>query len=530
MKSVFYAVKKRKGIILVLILIAQILNLIYWGNLKSGYQIDEIFSYTASNFQESECLIVAQEENFAENWHDKQYLQAAFTVQASDRFSYGNVYYKQSLDVHPPLFYFGVHTMSSLFPEQFSKWFGIIPNIIYFAITIVVLYMLGNRMKFFGGRCGGLLLALAYGFSVPAINSVVFIRMYALMTMWAVLACYFHLRIYEEYEKLRWIIAAAIVLFLGLLTQYYFIIFQFFISAFCFINYCCNKKWKSAIIYAISMCSGIGFAVLYYPSMLKHIFSGYRGTQAFENLSSGGSNIKSFLDSFNEMMFHSWGVLFILLILLGLIIAVKKKKLVFDCENRSTLLVIGTMIFCVCGYILIVGKIAPYADMRYVILCVPMIVTVFVWALSYAVGMCVRNTNVCKICIGTVALLLALAAYKDGQVDNLYMEDSVLEENVSKDVVVIYEVPERWRLNSQILLDLQSFSRVYFLPEEKIETLGEVLKACSEECMIVVRNDERETEVIDKVNAIGECTVKSADDETPQRIGAGSYHMYNVWK
>ena len=39
-----------------------------------------------------------------------------------NRFNYASVYYNQIQDVHPPLFYMLVHTISSIFNNTFSKY------------------------------------------------------------------------------------------------------------------------------------------------------------------------------------------------------------------------------------------------------------------------------------------------------------------------------------------------------------------------------------------------------------------------
>ena len=49
-----------------------------------------------------------------------------------NRFNYISVYYNQVLDVHPPLFYMLVHTVSSIFNDTFSKY-------IIFSINLVFL-------------------------------------------------------------------------------------------------------------------------------------------------------------------------------------------------------------------------------------------------------------------------------------------------------------------------------------------------------------------------------------------------------
>lgn len=496
----FHLKIEKNNVFLIILLMLQILNMIYWGDQKAGYHMDEIFSYMASNFQESEKLTLSATSDFAENWHDSSYFYESYTVSENDRFNYENVYYKQTLDVHPPLFYFGVHTMSSLFPNEFSKWFGIVLNILYFVVTVVVLYLLGNRMYFKGWKNGGLLLACAYGFSAAAISSVVFIRMYAMMTMWTVFACYFHMRIYEESDRLCWKIAAGCTLLLGLLTQYYFIIIQFFISAFCFLHYCFNKKWKNAFIYAISMFSGIAGAVLFYPAMIKHIFSGYRGTQAVENLVKSTGNLEIMLKKINNLVFDSKGWLFLFLLIVGIIICLKKKDLFSDLKGKTTVLILGTMIFGLCGYVFVVSKIAPYTDVRYILCIIPLLIVIYSWIISYVLGTLFQNKKWSTLIAVVLVLMISILSYKDGQVQYLYNKNKVKLDSSDCDVVVIYDKRLLWKLNSELIFELEKFPRVYFLSEDSIENFSFLVEECSDEFAIIMDNGLIESVDMERIN------------------------------
>ena len=57
-------------------------------------------------------------------------------VQNGQRFDYVNVWRNQTNDVHPPLYYALIHTICSVFPNKFSKWFAAGINVICSADTI----------------------------------------------------------------------------------------------------------------------------------------------------------------------------------------------------------------------------------------------------------------------------------------------------------------------------------------------------------------------------------------------------------
>ena len=66
--------------------------------------------------------------------------------QGSTRFNYASVYYNQTQDVHPPLFYFLLHTVCSLFPGSFTKWTGLGMNLVLLGGTLAALYALGMEL------------------------------------------------------------------------------------------------------------------------------------------------------------------------------------------------------------------------------------------------------------------------------------------------------------------------------------------------------------------------------------------------
>ncbi|MDF2567934.1 MAG: hypothetical protein K0R90_1390, partial [Oscillospiraceae bacterium] len=106
--------------VFVLMLIMQVACMIYFGTIKQGYHIDEVYSYGLSN---SYYKPFPTDRN---KWLDNSYFNDYLEVGKNDKFKYDSVYYNQGEDVHPPLFYFALHTISSFTPNSFSKWQGII--------------------------------------------------------------------------------------------------------------------------------------------------------------------------------------------------------------------------------------------------------------------------------------------------------------------------------------------------------------------------------------------------------------------
>ena len=133
---------KSSHIIFICVLLIQIIFMIFYCDMKKGYFVDELWSYGLSNSY-----------YHAQIWEDgaldnpeispdmfKEYM----TVNEGEAFKFGSVIYNQTHDSHPHLFYMVLHAISSCFPGQFSKWFGLIPNLLYYAVTIIFLYKIGK--------------------------------------------------------------------------------------------------------------------------------------------------------------------------------------------------------------------------------------------------------------------------------------------------------------------------------------------------------------------------------------------------
>lgn len=219
--------KKRAFLALLFILILQAGVMCWFGNRKQGYFIDEIYSFGLSNGY-YKPFITSYGDKIFDQWADKTVIDDYMTVQKGERFAYGSVIYNQSQDVHPPLFYLLLHTVSSFFPGRYSKWFGIGINLVCFLISGGFLWLLGSRLM----KCPwlGLVPVTIWGFSAGAVSYTIYIRMYMVMTLFTVLSGYLHERMEEEGQTWLKLLLIFVVTVCGLLTQYYFVIYAFFLS------------------------------------------------------------------------------------------------------------------------------------------------------------------------------------------------------------------------------------------------------------------------------------------------------------
>ena len=193
------------------------------------------------------------------------------TVQKGEQFRYDSVWYNQSIDMHPPLYFTLLHTISSFFPDTFSKWFGYVINIAAMAVGQVFLYKLGKTAS--KSKVFGLLLCVMWGFSCGFINLNVFVRMYSLVTMFGILYLYYHCRLYYGEGTVKSnLIKIGIFAFLGALTHHYFLVAAFGIAAcYCF-YYLFKKQFRMMFAYALTMLGSIGLSIAVFPATIHHLF------------------------------------------------------------------------------------------------------------------------------------------------------------------------------------------------------------------------------------------------------------------
>ncbi|MCR4902443.1 MAG: hypothetical protein K6A23_06265, partial [Butyrivibrio sp.] len=211
----------------------QIICNIYFGYQKEGFHEDEYYTYFSSN----RSLGLYKPDR---QWQSSQTIANEFMVLPGEGFNYSLVSLVQSWDVHPPLYYFIFHTLCSIAVGVFSKWTGIAANLIAFAISFCLMILIMQKLKL--SKPLQLIIIAFWGFNPMTVSFNMFIRMYMWLNVFVLLCTYFHLRFVMETmdgEKadmplwkqwLTYILPIMVVSYLGFLTQYFYMIFFFFMG------------------------------------------------------------------------------------------------------------------------------------------------------------------------------------------------------------------------------------------------------------------------------------------------------------
>ncbi len=496
------------NIIFIIILIIQMMFMIKICDMKKGYWVDELWSYGLANSNYHAQLW--DDGGLSNIKIDPTVFKNYILVNQNERFNYSSVIYNQTKDVHPPLFYLVLHTMSSFFPEQFSKWFGLIPNIIYFAITIIFIYKMG---KLFAKNdpLFPLLPVLFFGFSLAAINSVTFIRMYMLFAMLATIFAYLHMKCLKDVTINRKnFLAIALIMFLGSFTHYYFIIFAIPYALYFLILFIKRKKYKDIIKYFGALAIGCFTTFILFPSVLVN---GQEHRKTFiENLlnvSDLGSRIKSFFTIVNGDLF---GNLFFPIIIIGALIIIlhfitkiigslsvhdnqfvvsinqNADRFIFDYHKIQYIfmIMIGNIV-----YFIATSKLVPLVFDRYMMPIYPLLLfTICVFIYEVIKLACQKKGKTFFVTALFLALIISVS-YFTGSTRYLYKNQidkvAISKKYQNKIAVFVYDEDDdhEYILNNNIL-ELMNYREVYQLPFDKLKNLFNVYHGNEEEVIIYI--------------------------------------------
>lgn len=497
---------------------AQMILAVYFCTQKQGFHEDEYYSY----YSTARTYGLFVEDGKWKEYDD--YFQE-FTVLEGQGFQYGLVRLVQSWDVHPPVYYWVLHTICSFFPGQFSKWFGLVINLAAFGVSLFLLWDLSMEITKRKEKLS-FLICFFYGFTPAVMSSVVFIRMYALLTVFVYLCAILHIRVMARGEETlsirKFLLPLAVVTYLGFLTQYYYFIFLFFMAAafgvwLLFREQKIDRKRKNCFLYGISL--GVAFLLAYvtYPSCLGQMFRGQRGAQAtgnFFDMSNTFSRICFFGKLLNEFVFGK--VLYVLLatILLLTIYIIARKRQLFPAKTLMKTLIkkyatYWALLFTVIGYFLVVSKtglLLGETSIRYQAPVYGMVVLLVFMALWELGRKCLGNVDSNRgkwllAVAAAVCLLVNCAGLLSGRVVFLYPED---EERVAfareraaagTPVLYLYDEGQSWCVWDSAN-EFFEYNKIYFASLYDTEPItDDVIAGCDDLVVYLSNSADTDAEI-----------------------------------
>ena len=483
-------IDKKKALKYLIIIILILIGIrVYFGYQKEDFFMDETFSYTLMNMKEGAGMIQTAPE-FNNIWISGEKIKNMLVVSKDEVLRYDIVYYNQTQDVHPPLYYFLLHTASALSFGNFTKWTGIILNILIFIGISFALYVIGKKV--FKSTIWAFVLVAIYGVSTGAIFSTIFIRMYELLILFVLIYLnkiidILKMNVIENKNISKKDIIQLVTIFvLGMLTHYHFIIISVLISLVLFIIML-FKKVKISRIFTYVGINILGLLIYsaIYPSFYTHMFGTQRGTEStgnLLNLADYADRIKRGINVFDVNIFGEVGKIIIPIFILFITLAVIKKilenglkkveekdgkKEETECIDKY---ILGIVIISTIIYFMLVGKIVPFMSIRYFLIIVPLIHIVLVYIFKFVMETLVKKeilriSMVVIIILGYMLISLTVAEkneflYKGS--NNMYKE---IEKTGVKDYIYYYN--NFYEVNSDITRYTKDVN-VYFADINKV--------------------------------------------------------------
>ncbi len=433
--------------------------------MKSGMFIDEIYTYGLSNGHYTPFLYYIKDPGVKNSIigeiFTRNELLNYITVNDGELFDFSSVYFNQTNDVHPPLYYWIINIFSSFTPGIFSKWTGLILNLILYIFCQILIYKIVKKMG--GTHTIGIVSMILYGLSPVGLSTFLMIRMYILVTVLTLVLIWLILNLIIDFQ-LKNCILTSITILAGLLTQYYFV---FYAALLCF-TFCIflifKKQWRSLSIFSSSAILGVVAFVAIYPAALTHLFNSQKvnGTSVIENLFSF-SQYPSRIYNFLVNTIYGLPCAVLLGFFVAVIIMIKFKKIKLSLFNIQSGAVILIPSFVT---LFITAIISPYVAIRYAYNVMPVFVLTvsFLMILILKGGKVMVNFSKLKkfVLISAVGIftLISTSIFKPSY---LYLEHENYNNIVNqyKELPVVYFTSDMAAPLSQDLLQLISFEEIY---------------------------------------------------------------------
>ncbi len=244
--------------------------MLMWSLRKEGWFLDEVYSYGLSNSTEGPFLTDLHDDWENGTVFDRDELMQYVMVAENERFDYATVYYNQTQDVHPPLYYFFLHTVCSLFPGSFTKWTGIGLNFVFLGCTLAAMYALALELLHDSKKA--LFACALYVFNRQAVTHFMLIRMYMLLTLLTVLLALLVAKSLHR-PSIGKDLAIGVVIYLGMMTQYFYVVYAFLLCAAYDLYRLHERKWKEIFLFSIPALAGVVGMLLSFPSWCAQLHS-----------------------------------------------------------------------------------------------------------------------------------------------------------------------------------------------------------------------------------------------------------------
>lgn len=420
-------------------------------------------------------------------WIDREHFKDYLECDRDDAFNLLSVYYNAKDDIHPPLYYMTVHLMCSVFQGNITVWHGCVINMIALAVTMWLLGCIGDML--FQRKSSTIALLILYGFSSGIIASVLWVRMYALLTLWLVWLLYLHIRKMAGYRQdcfLRlnkkgrtrfigsWgILVATLVIFW---TNYFGLFFLLPLAGCTFILLLKAKRFKECLAYVRTMIIAAIIGLGCFPFAVSDVFQSAFGSIVLSQLEDGVADYLNRLRSFAEILGENvaGGWLFLLLAFLigfGAVLygRIKKKEAsVVGNGNLIVMCAVPTLVF-----FLLDAKMSPHFVERYFMPLFPLAILLLVLVWEKGLLPLLQEKRFDVVCIGLALVLLAVQVpdreWKEDYFRTGYKEQLMIAEKYKEYPMVCMYAGYSLYEN---IFELQKYKQSILVQEHELAMLG----------------------------------------------------------
>ena len=528
---------------------------VFFVSRKEGYHMDEILSYELSNSEFTPWITPTQPEGRLEKYYRAEIYSNNFKTLVSNLFSQISdvikrrsastaanykadvfdtpqwmtsedmieyvtyykrdsipalsAYYNTTTDNHPPLYFMLLNLVSAVYSliafGKLSVWPGCILNMAFMAGSLIIINLFFRdvvRRKYIGPVA-----ALFYGLSPAGIETVLLIRMYAMTAFFCLAFTYIVFRKLQSkdgFDKKNKMLILITVL--GFLTQYFVCIYYFLLIVSIAVYLAFGKKMKTALKLIRTMIISAVWGLCLYPFVFHDLFGTRIGDSVMNSL-SGFSGYADKLDAFTRIMASEtmWSVTAacIVLILMGIgcVIAVCMRRM----RAYAPILCISSL-----GYLLTVGKIAPYTVDRYLMPVFPIVSICFTVGIAFSIivpgDRFLKSAGFRKglyrfaLILCTIMCIVFALPYRPAYLFAGYSEqESLSERYASYDALVVYDGTGFYRN----VPELMNYRNCLLLKEDELDVYDERLGSLDDLIVIEGIGVDRESVMSELGNMYG---------------------------
>lgn len=496
--------RKKQIIIIVMFIIIQTIIYMYVGMKKSYLHIDEAYSFGLTNYEK---IDIQDNEDFFNHWHTKDYYEDYLSIQDDEIGNYKPVYENQKNDVHPPLYYLFLRFAMGFTKGHFSKWSGIILNIVLYGFITIFMYLILKELLKEEKNPDEKASILAFMSSIilASVSNVIYIRMYALSTLNILITTFLHIKLLKS-EKInpKLFLFIGISALAGVLTHYYYLFYLIVLYLIFFIKYLKEKNIKKLIYYTLTMIIAGITSLIIFPYSIQHMFFGYRGQGVIHKLENISEIIPSILAQIYNLNYYVFNNLMIIIFIfiVGILIYNKINKKQISENNKEILKIIymPTIFFFI-----MTTLSSPWNVLRYI---VPVCGLIFVLTIYYLYKLLktIFNEKKCNIIISILFCIILISPFIFKMKPELLFDD---RKEILQKLSGELNLPTIYLFNTQngtFIDDIVAFSKIdnsYIAKDIKYTSnnINKILenKDISKGVIIFINEKEKNTEIVNNI-------------------------------